>query len=61
MLEESLERSLMNEEPSNISYVNFCDFIQFSYSLCEIYMFVYGKTGPPPPMTRKLSSTSCSS
>ena len=42
MLEESFERSLMKEGLTNISYVNSCDFIQISCSLCEIYVFVHG-------------------
>ena len=42
MLEESVERSLMSEGLTNNSYVNSCDFIQFSCSLCEIYVFVHG-------------------
>ena len=42
MLEESVRRSLMSEGLTNNSYVNLCDFIQFSCSLCEIYVFVHG-------------------
>ena len=42
MLEESVRRSLMSEGLTNNSYVNLCDFIQFSGSLCEIYVFVHG-------------------
>ena len=47
MLEESVERSLMNEGLTNNSYVKSCDFIQFLVAYVRFTCLFMGN-GPTP-------------